>query len=163
MGESTIQPFTADNLGTISYKFSLGDYIVVLDQMQDSKRASKGKLCKIPSTGMLLHPNILYLASTYEKLGSTHFAQMIFGLKQTASLGIYLDISANLGHVGAVTHWTLEITVVQPVVIYPRISIGQIVFWRMQSDYDRYQGNYNQQVLPEKSLLWLELRQYDVS
>ncbi|HAN49483.1 MAG TPA: hypothetical protein DCQ08_00290 [Amoebophilaceae bacterium] len=56
-----------------------------------------------------------------EKLGATHFAQMIFGLKQTAALGIYLDISANLGHVGAVTHWTLEITVVQPVIIYPRL------------------------------------------
>jgi len=156
MGELTIQPFTADNLGTISYKFSLGNYIVVLDQMQDSKRRSKGKLCKIPSTGMLLHPNTLYLASTYEKLGSTHFAQMIFGLKQTAALGIYLDISANLGHVGAVTHWTLELTVVQPVIIYPKLRIGQIVFWCVHGAYDRYQGSYNQQVLPVKSLLWLE-------
>ncbi|MFM2428232.1 MAG: deoxycytidine triphosphate deaminase [Bacteroidota bacterium] len=156
LGEVTIRPFTVENLGTISYRFSLGDFMIIIDQMQDSKKPSRGKLCKIPSAGMLLHPDTLYLAATYEKLGATRLAQMIFGLKQTAALGIYLDISSNLGHVGAVTHWTLEITVVQPVVIYPRISIGQIVFWRMQGDYDRYEGNYNQQVLPEKSLLWLE-------
>jgi dCTP deaminase len=155
-GELTIQPFTADNLGTISYKFSLGDYIVVLDQMQDSTKPSKGKLCKIPNTGILLHPNTLYLSSTYEELGSTHFAQTIFGLKQTAALGIYLNISANLGHVGAVTYWTLELTVVQPVITYPKLRVGQIVFWCMHGAYDRYQGSYDRQVLPVKSLLWLE-------
>jgi dCTP deaminase len=81
---------------------------------------------------------------------------MIFGLKQTAALGIYLDISANLGHAGAVSHWTLELTVVQPVIIYPGIAIGQIVFWCTQGAYDSYQGNYNQQVLPVKNLLWLD-------
>lgn len=61
-GALTIQPFTKDNLGTISYKFSLGDYIIVLDQMQDSKKPSKGKLYVIPARGMLLQPGILYLA-----------------------------------------------------------------------------------------------------
>jgi dCTP deaminase len=156
LGEVTIQPFTAHHLGTISYKFSLSDYIIVLNRMQDSKKPSQGELCKIPSTGMLLHPNTLYLAATYEQLGSTHFAQMIFGLKQTAALGIYLDVSANLGHVGAITHWTLELTVVQPVIIYPRLRIGQILFWHVQGAYDRYEGGYNQHVLPAESLLWLE-------
>lgn len=81
---------------------------------------------------------------------------MIFGLKKTAELGIYLDISANLGHVGAVTNWTLELTVVQPVMIYPRLPIGQIIFWDLYGKYDRYRGNYNQHVLPARSLLWLE-------
>jgi len=156
-GKITIQPFDMENLGTISYKFSLGEFIIPIAQMQDSKNPSKDSIYKIPSTGMLLRPDTLYLASTHENLGSTYFAQMIFGVKRIATLGIYIDISANLGHIGAVTHWTLEITVVQPVVIYPRQPIGQIVFWCPQGHQKTYQGKYNHKEKPQKSMIWLEL------
>ncbi|MHA7877901.1 MAG: dCTP deaminase [Bacteroidota bacterium] len=148
----TIHPFSIGNLGTISYKFSLGRYIIIVSKEQDSKQPSHRKPCMIPETGMLLQPDNVYLAATYERLGSIHFSQMIFGLKKIADSGIYIDISANLGHVGSLTNWTLELTVVKPVIVYPMHLIGQIVFWSLSGTYNKYHGIYNQKVLPMNSM-----------
>lgn len=150
-GRITIHPFSIQNLGTISYRFSIGPYIIYLSQGQDSKKPLQRRPRIIPETGMLLNPDTVYLAATYERLGSKHFAQMIFGLKQVAALGMYIDISANMGHVGSVTNWTLELTVVKPLMIYPMHLIGQIVFWSLSGEYDQYQGIYNHKIHPMNS------------
>jgi hypothetical protein len=43
LGEVTIQSFTVENLGTISYRFALGAHIIVVDKTQDSKEFLEGQ------------------------------------------------------------------------------------------------------------------------
>ena len=57
-------------------------------------------------------------------------------------LGLFLQLSADLGHIGAVHCWTLELTVVQPVRVYPGMRIGQVSFWVPEGDRVLYGGTY---------------------
>ena len=54
---------------------------------------------------------------------------LLLGRSSIGRLGIFLNVTADLGHIGSCSHWTLEITVVQPVRIYPGTKIGQVSFW----------------------------------
>jgi dCTP deaminase len=85
-------------------------------------------------------------------MGSFEFAQQIFGLISIGALGLFIHVSADLGNVGCITQWTLEITTDRPVKIYPEQFIGQIVFWKLLGERKQYQGIFHQmpQSLPSK-------------
>jgi dCTP deaminase len=62
---------------------------------------------------------------------------------------LFLEISADLGNLGTAHKWTLEITSVQPVIIYPYMKIGQVSFWIPEGDIINYQGNYTNFNIPQ--------------
>jgi len=156
-GKIILTPFVPSQLGTISYKFKLGNKISAIKNPLDSKISTKLNFEEIPQSGYTLEPGVLYLVQTDETMGAYDLAQQIFALRDIGSAGIFIHVSADLGHSGAITQWTLEITTDHRITIYPQQFIGQIIFWKLEGSRSQYNGEYQDmpQSLPSKH--WKEL------
>jgi dCTP deaminase len=71
---------------------------------------------------------------------------MLEGRSSIGRLGIFIHITAGFGDVGFKGFWTLEISCIQPVRIYPHVEICQIFYHAIEGDYvnyvsNKYQGN----------------------
>jgi dCTP deaminase len=157
-GNIVLKPYSPNQLGTISYKFRLGTKISAINTTLDSKHSSALNFEEIPDTGYTLEPGILYLVQTHETMGAYTFAQQIFALRDVGSAGIFIHISADLGHSGAITQWTLEITTDHRIKIYPYQFIGQMVFWKLDGNQSQYDGEYQNMPHSLPSKHWKEFR-----
>lgn len=83
----------------------------------------------IPEDGYILKPRQMYLGHTAETIGSRKYAMSLIGRSSVGRLGLFLQISANLGHTTSSHKWTLEMVSVKPLKIYPYMKIGQVSFW----------------------------------
>ncbi len=54
----------------------------------------------------------------------------LIGRSSMGRLGLFLQLSADLGHTTSCHRWTLEIVATRPIWIYPGMVIGQVSFWR---------------------------------
>ncbi len=127
----SIYPFKNSFINPNSYNYRLGDYLVELESdLIDIKSEHRTKTIKIPKEGYILQPKKLYLGSTYEKIGSDAYVPSLIGRSSLGRLGLFLQITADLGHIGTKHSWTLELTVVQPLIVYARMRIGQVSFWK---------------------------------
>src|ERR1017187_15329 len=147
-GEIIIEPFEPKQLGTVSYRFKAGNTVARISTEVDTWEETVLDYREIPSTGVLLEPGSVYLVNTYELLGSTAFAQLIFGGLSTGSAGLFIDVSANLGHVGCVTNWTLELVPVRKILLFPGQLLGQITFWQLAGEFAPYCGQYHRMARP---------------
>jgi dCTP deaminase len=58
-------------------------------------------------------------------------------------LGLWLQVTSDLGHLGTCHHWTLELNVVQPLRVYAGMRIGQVTFWVPRGSRElSYEGAY---------------------
>lgn len=128
----------------------------------DCKTLNPTKNIVIPPEGFILQPNVLYLGTTEEKVGSDFYVSMYDGRSSMARLGISSHLSAGFGDIGFKTNWTLEITVVHPTKIYPRMTIGQVFFHKIDPNYNtvknRYNGKYQNQTDAQESLSHLDFK-----
>lgn len=145
-GSVVLDPFETDALNPNSYNFRLGETLIVISHQVDA-RENRSQI-DIPRTGVVLQPRRLYLASTLETIGSSKYAMTILGRSSLGRLGLFLNITADLGHVGTANRWTLELSVVQPLRVYPRMRIGQVAFWSTAGPQKQYQGRYSAQISP---------------
>ncbi|MFF5204982.1 hypothetical protein [Streptosporangium sp. NPDC000396] len=127
-GDIVIDPYEPERVSQNAYDWRLGDTIRVCGLDLDAAAATSLPEQRIPPEGMVLAPGVLYLGVTYERTHSERYAQLINGDHTIGGLGIWVHVSAPLGHVGHAIRWTLEICVVRPVRIYPRMTFGKIVF-----------------------------------
>jgi dCTP deaminase len=139
-GQITIDPFDPRSVNPNSYNYRLGAKLIKL-AMPSTSNADEHIVMSLD--GYRLEPGRVYLGSTAEQIGSETFAMSLLGRSSIGRLGLFLNISADLGHQGSCSHWTLELTVVQPLIIYPGMSIGQVVFWRCVGDRVPYEGRYH--------------------
>lgn len=143
-GRVVISPFDPDRLEPNSYGFSLGRRILWYESpVIDPLDAPVTHGCEIPKQGLVLSPNRLYLGETYERMGSDHYAATLYANRSVGCLGMWIQMSAPLGHTGAIIPWTLEIRVVNPVVVFPGMLIGKIAFWVPQGAVRLYEGKYD--------------------
>lgn len=130
-GGIIMQPFSKNLVNPNSYNYRLGDYIIKMENdVVDIDSPHAMKTIKIPKEGYVLQPKKLYLGSTYEVIGSDFYVPSLIGRSSLGRLGLFLQITADLGHIGTKHSWTLELTVVQPLIIYARMKIGQVSFWK---------------------------------
>jgi dCTP deaminase len=143
-GDVVIQPFNETNINPNSYNYHLDGSLLVLGDRGKPQR----KVSLLPE-GYVLRPGKVYLGSTLERIGSDRYVTLLLGRSSVGRLGIFLNVTADLGHVGSCSHWTLELTVVQPVRVYPMMKIGQVSFWltASKSPY-RYHGLYHRDERP---------------
>ena len=66
---------------------------------------------------------------------------MIEGRSSIGRLGIYIHVTAGFGDIGFSGYWTLEISVVQPVIIYPFVRIAQIYYHEIRGIYLNIKAN----------------------
>ena len=158
-GNITIKPFDALLINPNSYNFRLGDILYQLNNiLLDPTQESKYKEIVLTDEGFTLQPNQLYLSNTFEEIGSKIYAMTLIGRSSIGRLGLFLQVSAPLGHVGSKHCWTLELKVVQPLKVYPKMKIGQISFWKVDGKWEgHYFSAYWDYSKPEISRLYKEV------
>jgi len=93
----------------------------------------------------LMIPGILYLGHTLEAIGSDYYIPILHGKSSLARLGLSIHLTAWFGEAGFKAQWTLEMTCVHPILLYPRMRIGQVEFETVEGMIDQYDGNYKVQ------------------
>jgi dCTP deaminase len=129
-GEITIDPYDPIRLSPNAYDWRLGDTLRVCDGDLDAATPTAFTEVTVPATGLVLEPGVLYLGVTHEKTGSETYAQFLNGDHTIGRLGIWVHVSAPLGHQGHAIRWTLEIRAARPVRVYPRMTFGKLLFFQ---------------------------------
>jgi dCTP deaminase len=143
-GDITIEPFHVEDVNPNSYNYHLADSLLLLRRSGKSSRR-----VLMPADGYLLEPGHVYLGATSERIGSDRYVTLLLGRSSIGRLGVFLNVTADLGHLGSCSHWTLELTVVQPVRLYPGMRIGQVSFWITDAlSSQRYNGRYHRDSRP---------------
>lgn len=155
--EIVITPFSMENLNPNSYDLHLSPHLAVYTKtVLDSKAENLFRRIVMDDGGFMLIPGELYLASTLEHTATLGAVPFLEGKSSVGRLGISVHITAGVGDYGFEGHWTLEMTCIKPIYIYPGMPIAQIMYFDTKSTPIRkYRGNYaGQTVWPEPSKLW---------
>jgi len=141
-----IDPLIEANISTNSVDLTLSNTLLMYtDQILDVKKKNKYAPFIIPENGLILQPNILYLASTVEYTETLRHVPIIQGKSSLGRLGLFVHVTAGFGDVGFKGHWTLELVCVQPIRIYPGMKIAQICYHDISempyTDYDKKQDS----------------------
>ena len=167
-----ISPFDENKLNPNSYNLTLNDTLVcykndILDMAKDEPSSE----IKIPESGLLLRPGILYLGRTNEYTETRNYVPMLEGRSSLGRLGVYIHVTAGFGDIGFCGYWTLEISVVQQIIIYPNIDVCQIYYHSINPDFEGHSyveygkinkngigGKYQNNTGIQTSQLWKELQ-----
>lgn len=154
-----IDPFDERRLNPNSYNLTLHDELMIYEELVlDMRRANRVRRITIPPEGLELRPNQLYLGRTVERTETYNLVPMIEGRSSVARLGLFVHVTAGFGDVGFRGFWTLEMFAVQPIRIYPGVSICQIFYHELAGQITEYASNKyqnNRDIQP--SLLFKEL------
>lgn len=154
--EIRIDPFNENQLNPNSYNLRLHNELVVYENLTlDMKQENAYKTIVIPTEGIVLEPNKLYLGRTKEYTETDRFVPMLEGRSSVGRLGLFVHVTAGFGDVGFRGYWTLEIHCIQPIRIYADVEICQIYYHSIEGDYDRYiSGKYQNNKGIQPSLLY---------
>jgi len=160
LGENiVIEPFDESRLNPNSYNLTLHDELMVYEEVVlDMRRANRVRRIPIPPEGLDLHAHQLYLGRTIERTETHNLVPMIEGRSSVGRLGLFVHVTAGFGDVGFCGYWTLEMFAVQPVRIYPGISICQIFYHDIRGTFTEYASDkYQHNTDIQPSLLFKEL------
>ncbi len=176
LGHITISPFCPEHVGPNSVDLRLSAELLVYrsqPRLQQKRKQIPIELeewldvldmavdnpvtkLTIPAEGLVLVPGTLYIGSTVEYTESPVYVPGIEGRSSVGRLGINVHATAGFGDVGFKGTWTLEISVIQPVRVYPGTRICQIYFNPVEGNVttpynsEKYQGQRG----PKPSQLW---------
>lgn len=142
-----IDPFDPSRLNPNSYNLTLHHELLTYEEVVlDMAQPNRTRRLVIPSEGLVLSPQRLYLGRTVERTETHNFVPMIEGRSSIGRLGLFVHVTAGFGDVGFCGYWTLEMFAVQPIRIYPGVSICQIFYHQVAGDIseyrsDKYQNN----------------------
>jgi dCTP deaminase len=114
------------------------------DRVLDVKKKPETSSFLITDMGYVLRPKILYLMHTIERVCTTKFIPVLDGKSSIGRLGIQVHITAGFGDPGYDGQYTLEVSVMHPIRIYPDMRICQMRFHEMVGSFMDYQdtGHY---------------------
>ncbi|MBR1854799.1 MAG: dCTP deaminase [Lachnospiraceae bacterium] len=144
-----IDPFDEQKLNTNSYNLSLNNKLKVYkNSTLDMKADNESYEITIPEDGFIIYPNELYLGTTLECTYTEKYIPMLEGRSSIARLGIFVHITAGLGEAGFHGRWTLELTCVKPIRIYPYVNICQIYYQEIAGEIElchstKYQNSFD--------------------
>ena len=160
-GEIIIEPYKRECLGTNSYDVHLGKYLATYeDKIIDAKKHNKVEHFEIPEDGLIIQPGTLYLGVTEEYTETHNSVPFLEGKSSVGRLGIDIHATAGKGDVGFCNTWTLEISCTQPVRIYAGMPIGQLIYFKVEGDIERFynkkkDAKYNTRTIkPVESMMW---------
>lgn len=110
----------------------------------DSKKSNETHSFEMDDSGWVLKPSILYLMHTAERIHTKKFVTQLNGKSSLARLGIIVHFTAAYGETGFNGQYTLEVSAMHPVRIYPGMAICQAVFSTVYGQIEDYQqkGHY---------------------
>lgn len=148
-----ISDFDESRVNPNSYNLRLSNELLIYkNDVIDTKKDNETEKIIIPESGYVLQPHVLYLGSTIERTYAGNLIPCISGRSSVARCGIEIHRTAGFGDVGFDGTWTLEITVVHPVRIYPGQELCQIYFEYPDGETSiHYKGKYQNQSGPVAS------------
>lgn len=163
LGTIVIDPFERNCLGPNSYDVHLSRHFAIYRNPDwlDAREPNPVDHFEIPESGYQLLPGRLYLGSTLEYTETHAHVPYLEGKSSTGRLGIDIHATAGKGDVGFCNHWTLEISCVHPVVVYPGMPIGQLIYHTVEGgvakpygtrENSKYQGRDPR---PRESRMWM--------
>ncbi|WP_195200537.1 dCTP deaminase [Faecalispora jeddahensis] len=154
--EIIIEPYNPAQLNPNSYNLTIHNELMVYDDaVLDMRKPNKASIITIPEHGLLLQPGKLYLGRTAEYTRTDGYVPMLEGRSSVGRLGMCIHATAGFGDVGFAGYWTLEIFVVQPLIIYPGVEICQIYYHTLDGDYDPYtNGKYQNNTGIQASMMY---------
>ncbi len=159
--EIVIEPFDSEALGSNSYDVHLGRTLAVYeDEILDARQHNKVRHFDIPDDGYVLLPQRTYLGVTLEYTETHRHVPFLEGKSSVGRLGIDIHATAGKGDVGFCNHWTLEISVAQPVRVYFGMPIAQLIYFEVKGEiavrYDlKPSAKYNKRSSrPVESMMW---------
>ena len=160
-GDVVIDPYDRSCLGTNSYDVHLSPYLACyLDEVIDARKHNRVERFEIPPDGLVLRPGKTYLGSTVEYTETRRYVPFLEGKSSVGRLGIDIHATAGKGDVGFCNHWTLEISVSQPVRVYSGMPVGQLIYFlvdgEVEVDYaSKASAKYNRRSPePVESMMW---------
>jgi dCTP deaminase len=157
-GDVKIEPFDPKALNPNSYNLTLHDELMVYEEVVlDMAKPHRVRRMAIPSDGLVLSPNQLYLGRTSERTETHNLVPQIEGRSSVGRLGLFVHVTAGFGDVGFTGYWTLEMFAVQPIRIYPGVPICQIFYHELTGDFQDYDSKYQHNRDIQPSLLFKEL------
>lgn len=160
-GEIVISPFDKENLGTNSYDVHISKYLAVYEEQElDARKHNTIREIVMEESGYVIQPGVLYLGVTLEYTETHNCVPFLEGKSSVGRLGIDIHATAGKGDVGFCNTWTLEISCVQPVRIYPGMPIGQLIYFSIDGPVNNYyhskkNAKYNQRTIkPVESMMW---------
>jgi len=158
--EIIIDPFNESQINPNSYNLTLHNELYVYeDKVLDMKKENTTKKIKIPDEGIVLEPGKIYLGRTVEHTFTDKFVPMLEGRSSIGRLGIAIHETAGFGDIGFNGYWTLEISCIQPVRIYPFIEICQIYYHLIEGSFEKYKSDkYQNNKGVQSSMLFKEFK-----
>lgn len=179
MSDIIIKPYDEKRLNPNSYNLTLGNKFLIYNREHDGMivQSQAGQYVKPilakpldpkrPNSYVLiekkndepftLEPGELYLAQTAEYTETHNLVPMIEGRSSWGRLGLFIHVTAGFGDIGFCGYWTLEMTVVRPLIIYPGMEIAQIFYHTIEGVPEPYDSNkYQNNLGVQPSMLWKE-------
>src|SRR4249919_1657867 len=160
-GTIKIEPYDRFCLGSNSYDVHLGATLATYkEHIIDAKKHNQIDMFEIPEEGFVLYPHIFYLGVTQEYTETHAHVPFLEGKSSTGRLGIDIHATAGKGDVGFCGHWTLEISVKQPVRVYKYMPVGQLIYFPVEGTISvaynkKKDAKYRQQPdKPIESMMW---------
>ena len=160
-GTIIIEPFQRTCLGTNSYDVHLSKHFATYTHpILDAKIHNPIQHFEIPEEGFVLEPGTLYLGATLEYTETHAHVPFLEGKSSMGRLGIDIHATAGKGDVGFCNHWTLEISCIQPVRIYPGMPVGQLIYFAVDGAIEnaynkKSSAKYNHRSpKPMESMMW---------
>ena len=161
--EIIIDPFDKNRINPNSYNLSLhNELIMYKNSLLDMKKDNEVEKLIIPSNGLVLEANRLYLGRTVEYTETKNLVPMLEGRSSIGRLGLFVHVTAGFGDVGFKGFWTLEIFCIQPIKIYPNVEICQVYYHTLEGSHENYTSvkyQNNQGIQP--SLLYKDFENKD--
>lgn len=160
-GDIVVEPYRREYLGTNSYDVHLGEWLATYnDTVLDARAHNEITSFRIPEEGFVLQPSAFYLGVTLEYTESHLHVPFLEGKSSIGRLGIDIHATAGKGDVGFCNHWTLEISVKQPIRVYAGMPVGQLIYFTTSSPVTvpyntKSSAKYNRRTdRPVESMMW---------
>lgn len=156
LGRILIAPFNRAQLNPNSYNYRLaGQLYRVAYDVHGSNISYRLESQVLEKGRWLLKKGQLFLSTTLEVLGSDRFVLSLIGRSSIGRLGLFVQVSANIGHQGSRHRWTLELRPSIDIYLYPGQILGQVSFWAVRGRVSPYVGLYGRDNSPAMSKLHL--------
>lgn len=157
-GEIEIDPFRLEQLNPVSYDLRLGRGVAVYkgvtnflwdevtpdgDGVVDAAKDNKVRHLEMKAgEPFRLEPGVGYLMHTEERVKTDKFVPVLDGKSSIGRLFISVHQTAGFGDPGFNGQYTLEVTALHPVIVYPGMLFAQIRFHTIGGEVAKYAGNY---------------------
>ena len=147
-GDIEIDPFEPAHVNPASVDLTLGDEVVtyvgasgvvILDAKAEPLTVKR----RMPAAGFDLFPFVGYLMHTRERIFTRKYVPVLDGKSSVGRLFMSVHETAGFGDPGFDGQYTLEVTVVHPLRVYPGMQIAQMRFHTIVGEVEKpYAGNY---------------------